>query len=953
MKKRTYTGTEGRLSGHVLGRSPFAVPETIKICPRAKEAKRPDGAGELTGVSGDGGIWVFERGIYRWDRIEGMGERLSPLALYERKDLSLMGYDWALMDGALVLGGAFVPLELPFPMPDATNPRWWLEACDGENTVPFAPGLSSKESAFFGRWCYTPLELAYRWETDQSRGLRAAIASAKGEELRALTARLEEIERFDVGQITNFTGIYGMTWYDCYPSQETEMAEPSYGGLWIEEGRLYGAGSKTAGRGVLVPTSFASDGTCLGLSVVHSGQLQGQEPGYVIPTVRGAVHVAIGEGEPKGNLLPVKGPYSLTLWEEGKTRTYEIEGGFVSPRWGYMSLPGVLSLGEDKVSLWGLWEGRPSTLGGEAKTIGPWCFPGEAEPSDVAGPFMEARSGGKSIVTDMRLMRRHIVPGIGDIQILKDRCLVRSHLENEDLCQEVHSPLSPLLMEEGGNELPRFSQDVKPEHLSVPWRGLAGEPMEIGWWDWPELGVRGSPPNPAGLGDEDGSNDFYDGTYGDPRKGMSVTSDGLIYLSGDNYDDEAIDLMAWRHDGQRWESNRVSWPCAERLVAPYGQGNYQVHHFPGADWSLFHAPVGRIRYQKLLETTDWSFLSVLTGLGGGFALHNALMVQESFNKYLEQSFGNAMLIYTVPNQRLYVGDPMFKEWEGIDTGGQFFWTFAGWAQVRGEPMAVFSKLPYAAGNDPKPEVWGVCRSGARRLDPKEAGEIGEKAAGLIPSTYWSRWGLWPGAADGTGGLASEVSELILGNNPCLYPMPEHTGDPGAALAEDMVERMEKWSKKAQDINRPAVTVGQTYDHQILTTAAIDPNLPLVDARLEVDEEGVTWVMLRHWTGVWLSVRCDGQSQPHQMEKDTPWELLSLGSRDDGAIVGLFGKGICSLSIGDYDKMLELFGFGEWWTRFALHTWYARVMPVVIRQSPEELDRLAGLWRDNKEEEEEA
>jgi hypothetical protein len=937
-KARVYTGPVGRLSGHVLGRVPFAVPETVKIRLLNREAGKPDESGELIEVSGDGRIWLFESGVYIWNREEGVGEGLSPLFLCD--EVVLSGYDWALVSGGLVVDGAFVSVEMPCSMPDAGNFGWWVDRCDDSDTAPFVPSLSSVESVFFGRWCYTPLSLTYRWEREEYRKLREAADKAKGLERAALVARLMEVERFEIGDIAGPSGVYGMTWYDCDPAVETEMTEPSFGGLWLDGGVLYGSGNKSAGRALLVPTSFDSDGTCLGLSVVHSGELQGQEPGQVIPVRGGAVHVAAGEGDPRGRLLSVRGPYALHLWGE-ETRLYEIEEGFLSPRWGYLALPGVLSL-DGKVSLWWPYGEIPSKLGGAAKTMERWCFPGEAEPVDAAGPFLVAEGFCGAVITDMRTMRRHIVPEVGDIQVSEGHGLVRSHSANEKVCLESSSPVEAV--GKGGE---RFPQDVKPEDLCIPWLGKAGDPLEIGWWDLPDLGVRGSPPNLEGLGDSDGSNDFHDGTHRDNRKGMSVTSDGLIYLSGDNYEDEALDVMAWKYDGEHWEKNRVSWPCSDRLVAPYGQGNYHVHHFPGADWSLFHAPVGRIRYRKLLETTDWSFLMPLVGLGGGFALHGALMVQEAFNKYLEDSFGDAMLVYTLPNQRMYVGDPLFREWKEVDAGRGYFWTFAGWAMIRDEPMAIFSKLKEATGNDPKPEVWGVCRSGARRIDPEEAGEVGERAAGLIPSTYWARWGTWPG---GSGGVKEDI-DSILGNQPCLYPLPEPTGNPEAALAEGLVERMDLWREKAQDINRPAVTMGQTYDHQILSAAAIDPTVPLVDARLEVDEEGTTWVMLRHWTGVWLSVRCDVSPSPYVLEQPTEWELVSLGAREDGAIVALFGCGKCSLSVGDFDSMLDLFGFGEWWTRMALHTWYARFFPVVIRQSPDELDRMARLWKEEEKREE--
>lgn len=120
-------------------------------------------------------------------------------------------------------------------------------------------------------------------------------------------------------------------------------------------------------------------------------------------------------------------------------------------------------------------------------------------------------------------------------------------------------------------------------------------------------------------------------------------------------------------------------------------------------------------------------------------------------------------------------------------------------------------------------------------------------------------------------------------------------------------------------------------------------MPLIDARVETDPNGTTWILLRHATGIWLSVRCGVELESVLKATDTPWELVSLGVDEENSIVALFGVGRCSFDIGDSDSTLAAFGFGKWWTRFALTQWYARLVPVVIRQDKKNLARLLMLW----------
>jgi len=935
IKKRIYTGDGGRSLGHFLGRAPFAVPETVNIYAIRQRAPTPPG--DFLGSTGNGEILFFSSGAYGWAP-EGLQKLADSSGAYLGG-----GINWALLEDALFCGDQRIDTGI-LPLPDVLNldeggDDSWILRCDMTRAPLFLREVEALTTVFLGTTCYFPGSLSYTEKPEAIDKLRWLLERVPPKERPRIEERIRELEE-EIKQLemANESGLYGVVYYDCSPGiEDGEIAEPAEGGLW-REGFLYACGSRSAGRGMVIPTAFTSEGICLGLSVIHSGEIQLQGDSWISPSPGGGVAMAKREGEPLGNLPACQSPGAIWKWgEDPLLCPFEGAGHFTGSGAVFFH---EVEEGRHRVALMIPTRGEngihPQWYGGAGTTIRNWFLPGNGLPETVWGPFFVAPTPGKGFVADFRSLRRHVVPG--------KFCGIASRADREYLVS-VHATESEVLLtespvrarENGGS----YSQEVLPGEIVAPWTASLGKPLEIGWWNFPGLGIEGGEPLPENLGDGNAANDFVKGSLLTPRRGMSVSSDGYVYLTGDS---GSLELMAFHYDGEEWEENRLTIPTNETRVAPYGQGNYKVLHFPGEDWSIFHAPTCTIKYQKLLGEVDWSWMLPLCGLGGGFALHGAYMLQQSMEQYMKDSFGGLQLTYSQPRNVITLGDPMFRHSRILSQGDGHFWTFVGWETVRGRIMAIFSRVKNATGWTPHVEVWGIDGSGARQLGPEEAGISGQKALVTIPSHYFPRWGVAPGQDGGFGDLLFDGTEV-------QYEMPEPTGDSGAALAETVLERFRAWQEKAQDVNKAAVVAGQTYDHQVITSATVDPMCPIVEARVK-ELDGAIWIILRHETGIWLSVRCESELEKVLMETDRPWEIVSLGVTKEGAVIALFGAGECNLSIGDIDAVLEqYFGLGHWWLRYALWRWYARLIPVVIQTDFEALQKTYALWGHDIEQEE--
>ena len=263
---------------------------------------------------------------------------------------------------------------------------------------------------------------------------------------------------------------------------------------------------------------------------------------------------------------------------------------------------------------------------------------------------------------------------------------------------------------------------------------------------------------------------------------------------------EAVGVAAFFYDRSGWRRTKTLWDVPDVRVAPFGQGCYSTYHYPGANWSLFFAPCGDVQYRRFYESTDWSFLLGLVGLAGGDSLYGAYLAQQAFEKYLEESFGNMMLIYTNPKHRIILGDPTFTSgMDVVDCDGGF-WSFIGWTTAGGEPEAVFSRAAAGeAGLDVG--VWCIGRSGKRRVDAESLGAIGAAALATVPANYYPRIGLWPGAP-------AWQQEFLGGSDYYYFDLPEGSGSVGNTLAETVVERLRAWQGKERDIGKDESVAGQ-------------------------------------------------------------------------------------------------------------------------------------------------
>ncbi len=961
---RVFTGKGGIRGRYVHARPPFVVPSTSKISFLTSSIKSR--IEDYDGVSGCGKLWSCKERTYR---IETPHARACKMEEGAQGALLMTGVNWLLLDGSLVFGREQKELIMPYPLPDYVVPGLYFTELTEKSSHSVTSALLTDRCFFAGLWSYVPIPIAFVRETREHRRLRRAMTGLSGREKALLQERLDSLPASESLSIGNGHGVYSMAWYD-WPEEGAELL-PARGCLWLDEAGLHSCGERSAGDGFVITTGFDSSGRCIGLSAVNDGEFKAGAVGGCVPAFNGVAHVTAPsplpdpEPEPRetlGALIPCGTTWSGLRWGGEKLILEVPPDGYISPLWGWLDWPwiGYFAEGEFKAM-------NPNQdghlLGGEGSTIDQWYRPADGAIVDMVGPGVVVQLDDKELITDVRDLRRYVVPGsIGDAFAREDGLTVLSNRIVKGRPEVSEAPawtpkkevpyaqsVKSITVLPGQGRRP--SMDITEDHIVVPWTAKVDEPLEIGWWSFPDLGVQGTPPNPDGLGDGEGWNDFNKGTFLLPRRGASVTADGYVYLSAHNFhlsevfSVNTVDVLSFFPSPNGWERNRISIPCEDGRVAPYGHGSYQVHHYPGEDWSLFHAPVGRVNYSRIYKKTDWSFLSALSGLAGGFALSGALQVQEALEDYMEQSFGNLMVVYTDPNQVMAIGDPMFRSYSVLPEDKGFFWSFMGWRNELSSsgPMAIFNRIKASSGNIPVPEIWGVTRMGRRRISPTEAGELGERALHTIPSNYQVRLSIIP---DTESSLPPEVLASMEGLY--AYDLPAPTPETIGSLGGKIADRYNEWLKKRQSINKSAIALGQSYNHQILEAAVVDPATPIVDLRLEM-VDGTTWAHLQHETGIWISLRCAvPQGAHYHLERLTEWQLVSLGVHEDGDIVALFGNGICSLSVGDLDKYLAVLGFADWWKRFAMYSWYARLHPIRIKIEDDGYNRLMELLSRHKD-----
>lgn len=965
MRKRVYTGEHGRLTGD--GRVPmgFAVPETVKIYYR-RFSFRLAAQEEFVAVSSDLRWWVFGDALYLFSLQDGAVPELvmaEGVGEYVGK-----GQEWMLLSHTLLLRDSSYAADLPCPLPDvrATLGSPWVprvvEGGDLRESPVYLPSVTDSSSWIAGRWGYCPVDFSFYRENSEWHRLEAYIRKLTHPGVVQVFRKKQSA--FLPRELTraNPAGIYSFDFYDTLAGPEGEISFrlAPYGGAWTEGKELFTHGSTTGGIGYFLPVVFGGDGTCLGFAGINNLQVATGSEAYFLPTEKGALMTSPEEGEGVALMPPVQAPSSA--WEKGSgtTVSFPREQPGTTQGKGYLTGEGVGAfppqfyfLGEDLLRGWvpPLYGESERIYGGEASTVSSWVDEGVGGYLRPFGPFLPVRMPVGDRVIDMRSLRRHLLAGqYASVEHRNGAWWANAldmkteRLEGE-IGHEIRVNATPL-----GTTRPTYSirQNILAEHIIAPWLAAVGEALEIGWWDFPQVGLKGSPPNHAWLNKDWSGQEFWmwggpDHLWGDigwARASFSVTSDGYIYISSE-LQSGGVTSIGFKFNGSEWMAGRSDYTVSSTLVAPFGQGCYYTYHFPGEDWSIFHAPVGEVIYRRMFEKTDWSFLHAYTGLAGGFALAGQLQVQEAFDKYTEASLGNLMLIYTNPRQLLAVGDPLFEQSSPIVREDNSFWTFAGWARIDDQPKAVFSRIRNMRAGSP--EVWAVGREGARQINPSEAGGVGEQAFGLIPSNYYPKFGVRQEET-----VMHEGWSLLFGEGHYYYPLPEMPQEADAALAQEYLDTLRAWEGKAADINRPRVLVGQAFNHQVLTSAVIDPSVPLMDARIQVID-GVTWVLLQHVSGIWFSVRGDVDFERYDFEQGVDWQLISLGVERDGTVVGLFYNGVLDMdTYRTFDYQLQLYwGMGQIWRNQAIWKWPARIIPVILAQSLADLIKMEKLFYKEK------
>lgn len=971
MRKRIYTSEYGRLTGDRRFPMGFATPETTKIyylkytVPMGEETTLPE-------ISANLKWWAFGSHLYRYPVQDGAGLELVDSNV---GDFVGKGQTWMLLATHLLVEDRILPSTLPYPVPDIraclVDPwvRQWEFGGHLNDAPLYLPSLGTSNSWIAGRWGYCPVQFRFVRENIDYHALEEYIKRIQNPyTVKVFREKLAALKPTVIAR-PNASSMYCFDWYDTVVDATTDEISfdlARYGGAWTKSTELFTHGSKTFGRGYLIPAMFQGDGTCLGFAGINNGILKSEDEAVMLPTVNGVLLLNRDIGPRQAGMVPIRLPFSswdkdtleVTTYPIGQKGTTQGDGYATGDGLGLFH-PYLYFTGENLLrGIIPPLHGDPEFIyGGSAETMDDWISSMKGILKRVYGPFLHVGFPHEDRVIDVRSMRRHILPGHCMSVVTRDGvCWANTSSISKDPANDksngqirVHS--TPL-----GKVDPKYQiqQQILPEHVIAPWCMTVGEPLELGWWDFPQINIKGSPPNLEWInksweGEElwmNGSGDHIWGDIGWTRTSLSITSDGYVNITADigkGLTPGKVMVAGFKYNGASWKCGRADFQVSDSRVAPLGQGCYYTYHFPGEDWSIFHAPVGDVQYRRLWQPTDWSFLWALTGLAGGWALAGQLSIQDAFNKYMEASMGNLMLIYTLPRQLMAIGDPLFQSSHVITQEDPHFWTFVGWARIGDQPKAIFSKIADMGANNP--EVWAVGKYGASQINPSEAGEVGEKAFGLIPSNYYPRWGLYPGATPSDSGW-----DLIFPGETYHYPMPDFPQGADTALAQQYLDNLKEWESRAANINRPRVVVGQSTNHQILDSAVIDPSVPLLDVRVQ-QIDGVTWVLLQHACGIWFSVRGDVSFERYDFESVTGWQLLSLGVERDGTVVALFQEGLINQdTYRTPDRQMAIyFGMGNLWQYQSIYKWPARIIPVVVAQNVDDLAKLGRLFPKNKEE----
>lgn len=931
MKRRVLVGTLGRRSwGAYIGQG-YRSPETV-------------GRIEATGRVDASGTIPLTRSFRTW------GDALP----------RIRGRNWCVYRDRLLIDGAPDVAFSGGILDGRTAPELW--GWDGESAVVESGALSGLDRAWTRSWTLPPPAGLLQWSRDEyamdlllfGRWLWRSdpfVFTVRDTAARDLSdwvdgypsparERLRELLRDKLVPKDVAVSLPGGPFFvaTCYSRGADGLLEPCDGGIWTDaDGDIWASGGWDAGKALVVPTAFGADGAVLGASVVNDRRLSmSQESAWLIcPIPGGSAAYRARDGDALGNLTPVDG---TIVW--ATDHRFDISGpeGYSGGSRTKSGMPPILkwdrTVKETCVSLFGetadamgnpvpwqrtQWNGVSALL----DWIAPLC-----DPEEMLGTYVASRPPKSSglLLTDLATLRRFVAPsedGTFDI-----------HFENGGAAT----------LSTAGKDRKRYASsivmkgtnDAPVEHPGIacaPWRGRSCGTLEIGWWRWPDLGIMGAEPAPEHLGDGNPVNDYtYDGVniqY--PRRGMAVTSDGYVYCTADRFTDSGNSFAIVTHavENGEWKSTcaLVPNPNGLNLVAPMGAGNYSIHHLPGADWSIFHAPVGEIRRTKVWSSMDWSWL---LGIGGGL-LAPMWASMTAYENAMKEQLGGLWLVDVHPHHTIAVGDARFESVETVvaDSSGDDY-VFVGWRADSAEAVFVrFKKGGGMAGSLPAHDFVRIGKNGMRSAEPTsyEAAIAG----GLVRSWFLPRFVDYDAAVAVDPLVAAMWGDAYYSYSSGARPLDVI---PGSILA-DIDERLRAWRAKIEASTGHATAVGQVSDNAILTSAAVDWISPVAD--LKGTEHHV---LLRDLRGTWISVEMGRNvPTPYFGEASRGPEFVSIGRRN-GEIFAIFGEGEMNYGWMDFDEFLfKNLGIGYLWPNWTLNKWYARFHAISVSEDAVELARL--------------
>ncbi|OQB45030.1 MAG: hypothetical protein BWY01_01521 [Synergistetes bacterium ADurb.Bin155] len=908
----------------------MAIPETLSVILRRERFLLP--IGEIAALSGRGNALAADTGLWALSQ-EGKYILAAPAS-----PVLAAGGNWLLAENALVVGETPILAAMPtFPVMVAGKAVLLDSGLfDATGMAPWAAGVIPSPKAFsLGRVLIYSGELLF----DLSQFRRAELSllmelwGKDSPVFRYLKKENDELPPpVNVGRDERQ---YGIQPYDC---TDEGLVPANVGGFWRDGEDLCASGALSAGRGYLVGTMFDAEGRCVAFASVQGGEVRSKALLVIAPAPGGVLYGTARSENPMGRLLPVSS-VSLRRWEEEES-VVAAPTGWIDPTAGFGGPPLALTEWTPGKAACVSFEKWVPPWDGSSPGVHGWIAPGAPAPVGALGKMLMAAAPGGNVTTatEIPLLRRYVVPGVSPAVSFENgrMTLIGCTAGMETLERTTIQTALPVPKS--------LTQELRAGDISLPLAVHVGEAFQLGWWNWPERGIIGSIPRPENFGDNRSGNDWNnysdDGrrcTVAEPRKSISATSDGYLYLAWDQYGptgrvDYGFGLSALRYSGNEWERHDNVFPAdGSTGVQTGGRGSYSVYHYPGADWSLFHAPACDIEYFSPWFSIDWSWLSGLSPFLGGIA--SALIAAEQI---AQETYGNLQWITHHPRNVVYVGDPLFGDPERVKLPSNTHWRFIDW-WVHEETL--YAALAGWKSSNTTPEMWLVNRKKAFQASAASMEELYQRAIDHPPGVLFPRL-VQKFKAEDPFSLAYESSMYGSG----LWGTELNWGliDESQTKVKEVYAALKEFYDNAEKPLAPAW--GSVSNHNLFSYMAVDGELPPLRDTTAVED----WLLVRELSGVWFGAQNAAARglPPSVTAQDTAWWPVSMGWRGR-QISLLLARGKCDQAIGDMDdfmiKLAALTGErGHPSHRYDLWYWPDQFLPVLIDVDAEQLARLRQL-----------